>query len=61
MQKFIFWSSVGIMVLVGSYLIISLFKKKEESQKSLAVKKFKENRREAGFHAIARDHVALQA
>lgn len=61
MKRFAFWSGVGIVVCVGSYVLIRFLKKHEENLQAIAVNHFTETRREAGFHAIAKDHAALNA
>ena len=65
-KKFFFWSGIGIVVCVGSYLVIQFFKKVEENRfaehQAREAKKLAETpRREAGFHAIAKDHATAAA
>jgi hypothetical protein len=65
-KTFMFWSGVGIVTLAGSYLVIRGFIKNEEKQfaerqNHEAIKAAKIPRREAGFHAIAKDHADATA
>jgi len=65
-KAFIFWVGVGIVTLAGSYLVIRWFIKNEEKQiaeqqKKEAKKHAEKPCREAGFHAIAKDHAATMA
>jgi len=65
-KAFIFWVGVGIVTLAGSYLVIRWFIKNEEKQiaeqqKKEAKKHAETPRREAGFHAIAKDHAVTMA
>jgi hypothetical protein len=61
MKQFAFWSAVGIVVIVGSYLVIEFLKMNREIQRVIFIKRCHDNRREAGFHAIARDHATPQS
>lgn len=65
-KAFLFWTSVGIVTLAGSYLVIRFFIKNEEKQfaeqqNNEAKKRAETPPREAGFHAIAKDRAAIMA
>lgn len=60
MKQFGFWSAVGTVVVVGSYLVIEFLKHNQETQRAIAIKSRDDKRREIGFHAIAKDHSAPQ-
>jgi hypothetical protein len=65
-KSFMFWTGVGIATLAGSYLLIRWFIKNEEEQiakqqRNEAKKSAEAPIREAGFHAIAKDHAIVTA
>lgn len=64
-KSFVFWSTVGIVILSGAFLAIRWLIRCEEvqraEQKANEAKNFTPPpRREVGFHAIANDHPAEQ-
>ena len=63
-RAFVFWVSVGIVTLAGSYVVIRWFIKNEEKQfaeqqNNEAKKRAEIPCREAGFHAIAKDRAVV--
>jgi hypothetical protein len=64
-KTFFFWTGVGIVTLAGSFLLIRWIIKNEErqsaEQRKKEVQQYTATRREAGFHAIAKDHANAMA
>lgn len=56
MKQFGLWSAAGIVGVVGSYLVIEFLKQNRGTQRAIVIKRRDDNRREIGFHAIAKDH-----